>query len=427
LARRAPDAAWDLLLICVAAHVLGAVGRIHQLFPVLLPLKPVVTGLAAGALYVLDPHAPRRLAAVRGPTTNCVLLLLLWIGLSVPGALFPGLAFQELISFLKTVVMYLLIVGCVRAFRDVERLALTYFAAAAVYSLVVLARFRVGGDAWRLAGLYYYDANDLATFVVSALPLGLYFVAGQHRWSKRLACAAGMIAIAVAFVWSGSRGGFLALLAVAVFVVFRFTAIRRTTRIVGTAAVVVTVLATASDAYWTQMRTILKPDEDYNRTEDAGRWKIWQRGIGYMKLHPILGVGAQNFSVAEGTISPLAKRQEMGIAVRWGAAHNSFVQAGADLGIPGLLFFVGMLVAAFAALTRVARASGVATGPPDQSRQLAQALMASLIGWAVGAFFLSLAYAEMGYALVGLAAAMHKVATPRQSSPAGHRRSSPTR
>jgi heme/copper-type cytochrome/quinol oxidase subunit 3 len=41
--------------------------------------------------------------------------------------------------------------------------------------------------------------------------------------------------------------------------------------------------------------------------------------------------------------------------------------------------------------------------------QLAQALTGSLLGFAVGAFFLSLAYHEMLYTLAALAVGLHKV------------------
>ena len=124
----------------------------------------------------------------------------------------------------------------------------------------------------------------------------------------------------------------------------------------------------------------------------------------------MLGVGVNNFPVAEGTISPLARRQERGIGVRWGAAHNSFIQVGAELGIPGLLLFVGVIASAFASLARVAR-NARRTGPAGIGvSRLAQSLMAALVGFVAGAFFLSLAYADMLYTLVALAIALAKVA-----------------
>ena len=57
--------------------------------------------------------------------------------------------------------------------------------------------------------------------------------------------------------------------------------------------------------------------------------------------------------------SPFAERQQLGRGVKWNAAHNS-CQVGAELGIPGLLMFVGNDAAAFVALRRSSRRVGVA-------------------------------------------------------------------
>ena len=151
---------------------------------------------------------------------------------------------------------------------------------------------------------------------------------------------------------------------------------------------------TASDQYWEQMQTITS-DSDYNHTSESGRLQIWGRGIGYMLQNPVLGVGPDNFSTAEGTLSPLAKRQQYGVGVRWNAPHNSYVQIAAELGIPGFLLYVAVIVSAFRALGRAA--------------PLTSALTASLLGFVVGSFFLSLAYSEMLYTLVALAVGVRKV------------------
>src|SRR2546422_9855684 len=111
------------------------------------------------------------------------------------------------------------------------------------------------------------------------------------------------------------------------------------------------------------MQTTVRPDRDYNTTSETGRLKIWERGLNYMAGRPVLGVGAGNFPVAEGTISPLARLQERGIGVRWGAAHNSFLQVGAELGIPGLLLFIGLIATTFMSLRRAARCA-LTRSPP---------------------------------------------------------------
>jgi O-antigen ligase len=207
----------------------------------------------------------------------------------------------------------------------------------------------------------------------------------------------------------------------------RYTAIRVRLRVSAVALAALVLVVTASGQYWRQMGTIVS-DTDYNQTAETGRLEIWKRGIGYLLEYPVFGVGANNFPAAEGTLSPLAYRQQYGVGVRWNAPHNSYIQVGAELGFPGLLLFIGLLVAAFGALSahvRRARArrDGSAGGcnEPRLQTDLSQALTASLIGFVVGAFFLSLAYHEMLYTLVALAAGLGKVSRAPLMRAAGAR------
>ena len=409
---RAVDAKADLLLLCVAGYILAAVGRVHQLFPALQVFRPaVLTGLLALLLYALDRQSSRRLsAALLQSPTKWIAALLVWMMLSVPVALVAGTSFTLVFdNFIKTAVMYLVIVASVRTVRDVERLAFAYFLGAVIYAGVVITRFDLGaGDAWRLGRLYYYDANDFATFAVSALPFGVYFVHAGRTAALRACGAAGLVLLTLGFVWSGSRGGFVALTAVAIFIVARYAAMPLRWRLAATALVALVLLTTASDHYWQQMGTITS-EQDYNRTSESGRLQIWSRGIGYMTKYPILGLGPGNFQAAEGRLSPYADRQQYGIGVRWNAAHNSFIQIGAELGIVGLVMFLGAIGSAFDCLRAAGRASqprGSRSMPPTA---VTPALTASLLGFVVGAFFLSLAYSEMLYTLIALAAGLHKV------------------
>jgi O-antigen ligase len=400
---------WDPLLVCVAGYILIAVGRVHQLFPALQSLRPaILTGLLAITLYVVDRHVNRRASLLWVGPTTCLLALLAWMMLSVPGAIWTGNSFTVVFdNFVKTVFMYVVVAGSVRDVRDVERLVGVYLAGATVYAAIVLARFDLGsGDAWRLGRLYYYDANDFATFVVTALPFGLYFAHAGRRPMTRLLAATALLVLMVVFVHTGSRGGFLALVAVVGFLLLRYSAMAVRGRVAAFSVIALLLVATASDQYWRQMSTILS-DADYNQTEETGRVQIWRRGIGYMLDYPALGVGPGNFQTAEGRLSPFADRQQMGVGVRWNAAHNSFIQIGAEVGLPGLAFFVLFIAGAFVSLRAVAR--GSAAWPSSHAPELTQPLMASLIGFVVGGFFLSLAYSEMLYVLVALAVGLHKV------------------
>ena len=397
-------------MLCIAGYVLVAVGRVHQLFPVLGLFRPaILMGALAIVLFFNDTSTIRQLRWVFVPTTRFVIALLVWITLSTPGAIVRGTSFDLLFgNFIKTFLMFLVIAAGVRGVRDVERIAVAYLASAALYAAVIVSRFDLGdGDSWRLGDLYYYDANDFATFAVTAMPIALYVIHRARVGYQRLLGIAALALLTLAFVRTGSRGGFIALIAVVAFVNLGYRAIALRWRLTATVLVALVVLLAASDRYWAQMGTIMS-DSDYNRSEETGRMKIWERGVGYMLQYPVFGVGANNFGAAEGTLSPFAQRQQLGRGVKWNAAHNSYVQVGAELGIPGLVMFIGMIAAAFIALRRSNR-NATASRRDHAAPELTQALSASLIAFAVGAVFLSLAYSEILFTLLALSVALQKV------------------
>jgi O-antigen ligase len=404
------DARWDGLIVCLAVYIATAVGRFHELFPWLDVVRPaLVAALFAIVLAAVDGARIRRAALLWTGPTKWLVALLAWMVVAIPLALVVGSSVDLVADFAKTFVMCLVIAASVRGARDLERLTGMYLFAAATYAAVVVARFDTGsGDDWRLGHLYTYDANDFATYAVTAVPFGVYFAGRRWGGAVRIGALAALTIASAAFVRSGSRGGFLALLAVVVFMLLRYTGIPARTRALAVVVAAVVILGAASDRYWEQMGTILS-DTDYNHTDETGRLQIWGRGIGYMLGSPLFGVGPGNFGAAEGLISDLAERQAFGVGVRWSAPHNSFVQAGAELGIPGLLLFAGVIASAFNALGRLRQRTEDPRDRAGVPPELAKAVTASLIGFTVGACFLSLAYADMLYVLIGLALAIRKL------------------
>ena len=390
--------------MCLCVFMVTSVARVHQLFPVLSVFKPVtLAGVLAIALCLVERVPRHRIGPLQLRATRYMIALVIWVALSVPGALWPGGAFATFLDFVKTILISLVIISAVRSVRDVERLTLVYFVGAVIFAAVVLARmqFELAAEG-RMERLYYYDSNDFATYTITAMPLGLYFASSERRLWIRSAAWAGIALLAAGFIWTGSRGGFLAFMAVIAYFLLRYTSITRSWRWSAVAVIGVLVTAIAGDAYWTRINTVLHPTQDYNLTSDQGRVQIWRRGVGYMMDRPILGVGAGNFPRAEGTISPLVRRTPRGRSVKWGPPHNSYVQVGAELGVVGLVIFAAFLINVFRALRRLPALGG-------STARLAQSLTASLIGFVVGAFFLTLAYHDMLYMLTGLALGLRQV------------------
>ena len=395
------------------AVVFCYVWRIQDLFPALIPLKFVpLSTLAALGLFVVSPPALAALKRVKQPIMKWALVMFVIIVLSVPESIWPGNSFDFIIQdHIKTILMMLVVLGSIRSYIDVERYAAAQLLGGVVWAFFVLFKFQLGSDG-RLSNLEYYDANDLGMLMVGTVPLVLYFSRRSSPIALRvLSLVAGGL-YAMAIVKTGSRGAFLGIIAVGVVSLLTFKAMPVKSRVSVVVAGVLAFSLIATDQYWTMMRTLLNPQDDYNWTgkSESGRMEIWKRGIGYMVDRPFTGVGAQSFPTAEGTLSPLAVRQNLGRGVRWAAAHNAFVQIGAELGVPGLLVFLTMLAAAFRTTNALARRRP--DDDPGRRSEVAmwQSLRICMVGYVVTAFFLSQGYAAYLYAMLALIAGFAAVA-----------------
>jgi O-antigen ligase len=404
---------WGAARICLAAALLGYAWRLQDLFTFIDPIKPLTLATAAVvATMLLDRRLVSELAPIasRPPALFAVILAAL-ASVGVPFSLYPGLSFSIALSDLFPAVALMIGIGAAIEYPlDAYRLSGVHVIGAVIFSLVVLTRYSVGTSG-RLGDLAYYDANDLGLLLICTLPLAEWGAFHGARTVTRIAAVCALPVFLLTIVKTGSRGAFVGLVAVVAYGIFanRSAPLRRRFQL----GVVVALLlvGTAGAQYWTFISTMFHPTEDYNWTgnSSSGRMDVWQRGIGYMVANPITGVGIGAFPVAEGTISPLAGLQDYDIGVKWSAAHNSFVQVGAELGIPGLLVFLALVLTGLRSARRSVRL-GLALGD-DRAASMGDALAASLVGYVVSGFFLSQGYSSFAYSLIGIAIGLHAALT----------------
>lgn len=409
----------DAVSGAVLVYLLVAVAQVNAFIPLLRILRPGITAaLLSVALIVADGSRARSAQWLTDFTSRCVLLLTTWSVLTIPMALFPGVAwrgFSE--NFVKVVVLYSVIVLSVRSMRDVQRLVAGFGLGGAFYCLYVWRSGQMTAMGDRVTNLSGsgYDPNDFAAFAVGCVPFLLYVAGSRLPVWTRLAAIPGLGLVLIGIVLSGSRGGLLGLSVAIALILWRFDALSRWLRIAGVIAGTGFIAATASDAWWDRMATLLNPSEDYNMTADVGRTAVWKRGLGYFAQRPLTGVGAENFPVAEGVLNPLLEREQYGIGVSRLAAHNSFIQILTELGVPGIALFLGTIGGALMAIERGLRLAG---RRPSPERALGHALTASLAGVLVCAIFLSHGYSAMLYSLFALAVAFEKAMRMERTPPA---------
>ena len=414
----------NALLVALMGGLLTYVWRVQDLFPALVAIRLLeIFSIAVPALFLLDRRAQlQATAALRRPLTKVVLLLALMAAVSVPTSLWPGMSLVYLMkNLLPAIALLLAVAGAISSLMDVRRFVWMQVLGATLYAAIILTRFDIGQDG-RLGSLVFYDANDLGMLLVCTVPFTIYLARHARGAVPRVLAIGALVLCLLTIVKTGSRGAFLGLLAVSIYLVFRFASVHMTTRLLTVAVVVGALVIGAGGKYWTMMGTLLNPTEDYNWVgkESGGRMMVWGRGIGYMEARPFSGVGLGAFSMAEGTISPLAAQQSYGNGLKWSAAHNSFVQIGAELGVPGLILFVAIVGLTFRTAARLAR-DALAHAPPDiPVAGLASAHAAVVVGFAVSGFFLSQAYSLYLYFVVGMVIGLDIVVRKRWRA-SGHR------
>ncbi|MES2177451.1 MAG: O-antigen ligase family protein [Gemmatimonadota bacterium] len=406
------------------------VWRIQDAVPLLGKLQlPIIVSLASIAMFLYEGHATREKWRFKLPSIKGALFVLGWMIVSIPTSVYPGNSFRFVFNdFIKTFLVMLMITASIRHISDVERIAMVNLASAAIYCLKIVTTFQVNADG-RLGAVLYYDANDLAMMVVLTIPIAVYFLRSGVKPMQRVASLGCFAIFALVVARTGSRGGFLGLIAVVGVLLVGFRAIPVRVRFGSVAAIGSLLVIFAGPTYWEMMGTILNPKEDYNANVESGRVMVWQRGMGYLAGHPMTGVGVDGFPIAEGTISEMAERQSRGQGVKWSAAHNSFVQVAAELGIPGIIGFLIFLYHLFKTCWVVARSKRPDDAVTLRERAFAEAMFATMVGYVVAGFFLSQAYAAYLYAncgiISGLAAIAFKSAQPALRAAAAQRGRAP--
>ena len=400
----------DRLLKAIAWMLFAYIWRVQDALPVLakIQLPLLVTGLAI-AFFVSSRQRARRLTLIRSPLLWLVVILLGVMLIGVPTSLWPARSLSFAVkSETENIVLLGLVAVSVRSMRDIEWFAKVNLYGALFFSFIVSLFFHVGADG-RLGNLVFYDANDFALVMVVTIPFALYFLRAGNARRGRLLGLFTLGFILIGIVKSGSRGGFIALVAVMTYALLLYRALPRRVRMSVAVAGVGFIAVLGSDRYWTQISTIAHPEGDYNWTGSFGRKAVWERGLGYVEHHPLFGVGVGSFPIAEGESDIALSLTTQGHGFKWSVAHNSFLETAAELGIPGFIVFVSFFVVAIRML--VAMRPGRRYGPWVSKRELAvsQMLIASFIGFIVAGIFVSAEYFSYLYFLLGLVIALDKV------------------
>ena len=274
------------------------------------------------------------------------------------------------------------------------------FAKAEVKNIIgQVSDFRVAGP---LGATNFY-----AMILVVLVPLAWDRLWQEKSWPLRFVALWALVVCVLSIIFTFSRGGFLALSLVGLFIVIRQST--RPGRILLVVVLLVLLVPLLPANYTERLVTTLDlfsgdSNDAQNETSFRGRtsevvvaWRIFTD-------HPVLGVGLKNYKYYyQDYAQPLGwdKRREER------SAHNLFLEIAAETGLVGLAAFGAIVGSAFYGLRRAERLL-TQRGRYNEAG-IAWALAVGLIGYLAASFFLHGAYPRYFWLLIGIALALPQI------------------
>ena len=379
----------------VALYAFISMGRLHELIPGLagFPVGKIFLLLALWAVFSLDKGRPSLIENNHVAIKRMVYFFVLAV-VSVSFSIWKGASFDVLTGpILSMAILYVLVLKTTKSYLDMK----FYFFSLLIIAGALATSTATLGATGRLSVGSTFDPNDLAMVLVTILPFSIiYFL--KSTGSTRMLYGGLAVVVLLAIILTGSRGGFLGLVAVVGYLVFkRYPGVDGGKgkiyffrKITITAIAVSVFLALSPPEYIERINSLFNLEDDYNVSNSKkGRLGIWASGIDIMLSRPY-GVGVGAFPAAQGMLADDGAYK---------TAHNSLLLVGVELGFLGLLLFLSFYVLAIKSLSKI---QCISTPEMREMFMFSIAIKASLLGFFITSFFLSQAYSSLFYFIVAL-------------------------
>lgn len=371
-----------------------------DVFPFVLTLL-LITMVA----FALQHHSP----LVKNPLNKLLFLYLGIILISSVYAMDPGTAYEKIPEFMSWIVIIFLIINIV----NTEERFLVFMLAFLIYSFK-MAQFSFfkwaskgfsfiswgsgGGPGWfRNSGEF-----GIQMCIFFALSGCFYFALREYwpRWKKILFFLFPLFAL-TGTISSSSRGA-----VVGIACILFFLLMKSRNRFKGLVALGVIAL----------LIVFLMPEQQMDRFRAAGEDKtslsriaLWERGMELGSAFPYLGVGYNNWLVAQEEIFGLYNQQH---------PHNIFIQCFSELGYTGLIVFLLMIAYTFINNHRTRKLALQSAGWKKGEKKpflyyMAHGLDGALVGYLASGFFVTVLYYPYFWINLAMTIALNNIAKNR--------------
>jgi O-antigen ligase len=344
-----------------------------------------IIGIAFLIGWAVNGFGDGRLGKTK-PIVFAMLGYFLWIVLSTLFSPHPELGFPIIEYMAKTILPFVAGVTLIRTWEQLKQLLWVIVGSCAYLSYEANLIYLSGRDTSRGQLLIGLDNNSISILIATSFGLAIVMALEETVAWRRYLCFGIAAAMAHVPMFSMSRGGMLGILVSSIVAAIMVPKNARTWGFILAAIFVGSILAGPSviDEFATSFKEESELDESAR-----GRIDLWRDCTDAMLKHPWFGLGVAHWPlVAESYGWTKGK-----------AAHSTWFQTGAELGVPGLLFLLAFYALTLLAMFRIARNKG--PGDDPLPAMLARMVIASLAGFIASASFVTVDGYELPY-YVGL-------------------------
>ena len=395
-----------LTFACLFVFSIVLYFRPYELIPALSSFKSMAfyVGIVTLAVYAVTQLALEGNLTARPREVNMVLLLGIAGLLSIPLAIDSSEAWTTFVDFvIKAILIFVVMANVVRT--ELRMKLLIYLAlVVSIYLCFHLINdyragiFKIGlaeTNTQRVEGAIkglFDNSNDLALHLVTMIPIAFVMALENKNLLRRIIFWATTLLMVAAVIITFSRGGFIALIAMALLLVRKIGRRNKTAAVGALVLGVVFCIAVAPGAYAGRLATIFDSAADITGSSSQ-RTVVLKRSILVALRYPLFGVGLGNFHHKS--------EQELG-------THNAYTQVAAETGIAAMVFYIIFLVHPLRKLRMIEREL-YERNENSRYYYLAIGLQASLVAYMVASFFAAVAFQWYAYYLVAYAIALRRI------------------
>jgi putative inorganic carbon (HCO3(-)) transporter len=372
-------------------------------FPALRALSLAKTSaVLCIAAYVWNAlRKGKRLIQVDRPTA----LLLLLVGfalLSIPFSEWRRGSLDTFVElYAKSIIVFLVIANMIESEKRLEKMLAFTIACCCLLAVAGIRHFiageyygggRIEGVGWGIAS----NPNDLALTLNLALPFAIGVLRVSERKLIKILCLSYIVLGVAAVICTFSRGGAIVLSVMYLMYIQKNYRKKRLKLLVPFGLLLICFLWFGPDGYMKRMSTIFDFSEDTSGSAES-REKGSLAAIAVMLEQPITGVGLG--------MNVLALNKK---GFLWEETHNVYLELGSEIGVPGMITFVLLLLKLIKDVRKVQKSYADGKDVP-QVAVLAEASEISLVGFAMAGFFHPVAYHFYFYYIAGFAVSITRI------------------